>query len=342
MSYCLSSYEFTLPDELIAQRPCQPRDRSRLMVVDRKKGEISEMVFRDLVDFLQKDDSLIFNDTKVIPARLLGAKSSGAAVEMLLTKPVGLNIWEVLAKPGKKLKVGSIVHFSEEFTAEILKTLDDGTKVVRFHCEGDFLTLLDKYGQVPLPHYISRHSSEKEERELYQTIYAANAGAVAAPTAGLHFSDDMFQEFAAKGIEKHMVTLHVGPGTFRPVKVQDIREHQMHSERYYLGEQVASNLNSSSKRRRVCVGTTCCRVLESASNAEGTLCEGDGETDIFIYPGYSFKYVDCLLTNFHLPGSSLMMLVSAFAGRELIQEAYQKAIKDRFRFYSYGDAMLII
>lgn len=342
MSYCLSSYEFTLPDELIAQRPCQPRDRSRLMIVNREKGEISEMVFRDLVDFLEEDDGLIFNDTKVIPARLHGKKNSGAVVEMLLTKPVGLNTWEVLAKPGKKLKAGSIVHFSKEFSAEILSTQDDGSKLVRFHCEGDFLSLLDKYGQVPLPHYISRHTSEKEERDLYQTIYAANAGAVAAPTAGLHFSDAMFQEFASKGINKHMVTLHVGPGTFRPVKVEDIREHQMHSERYFLGEETANKLNTPAKGRRVCVGTTCCRVLESASNSRGELCEGEGETDIFIYPGYSFKYVNCLLTNFHLPGSSLIMLVSAFAGRELIQEAYEKAIKDKFRFYSYGDAMLII
>lgn len=348
MAFSLSSYDFNLPKELIAQKPKIPRDRSRLMLIDRASETISEMVFSDLVQFLSCGDSLIFNDTRVIPARLYGKKSTGGIIEILLVKPKDSSstIWEVLAKPGKKLKDGEKISFGKDFSAEVLQTLSDGSKLMHFLCEGKKMEhFLELHGQVPLPHYISQKDTEEVKRKCYQTIYASKAGAVAAPTAGLHFSPKMFQEFSRRNIERHTLTLHVGPGTFRPVKEKDIRKHKMHAERYNLSEEVVFKLNASFKDkslRRVCVGTTCCRVLESLASDEGILSPSTGETDIFIYPGYRFKFVDALLTNFHLPGSSLLMLVSAFAGKELIFEAYERAIKERFRFYSYGDAMLII
>jgi len=345
LEFNLSSYRYNLPKELIAQHPCSGRDRCRLMVVERATGKISEMTFSDLVDFLDSGDKVIFNDTKVIPARLIGKRSGGGATELLLIKQCGEDMWKAMAKPGRKLKPGSVVIFGEGLSCEILETLEDGIKKVRFsyNADANFEEILEKIGHMPLPHYIQR--SDRDERDLvdYQTTFARHAGAVAAPTAGLHFTDELFQNLDEKGIEQVMVTLHVGMGTFKPVVAEDIRRHAMHSEEYIVTPKAAKQLNSRSPDKRViCVGTTCCRVLESASDNSGIIRSGSGETDIFIYPGYSFKYVDGLLTNFHLPGSSLMMLVSALAGIELIKEAYSKAIEDKFRFYSYGDAMLII
>lgn len=343
MVFALSSYHFDLPSELIAKRPVSPRDRSRLMLIERSSGRISEMFFHELSDFLNPGDSFILNDTRVIPARLYGRKESGAFVEILLVKSFEEGLWEALAKPGKKIRSGDVLVFGEDFSCVVEETLSNGLKLLRFSYVGDFSSLLKKYGRVPLPHYISEKSTEEEERELYQTVFASVPGAVAAPTAALHFTEDMFKRFSFRKIERHMLTLHVGPGTFSPVKTEDIRLHKMHSERYFLKESAAKRLNEPiGEKKRICVGTTSCRVLESLSNSRGILQAGEGETDVFIYPGYSFKYVSSLLTNFHLPGSTLLMLVSAFAGKDLIFEAYRKAIKDRFRFYSYGDAMLIL
>lgn len=341
MQYSRSAYQFHLPEHLIAQKPCYPKDRSRLMVIRRSTQEIFEICFKDLVDFLSPLDQMVFNDTKVIPARLYGKRESGGAVEFLLSKERSDCVWEVLAKPGRKLRPGSFVHFAPGFSCEIIQDLQEGAKLVRFSCKETFDHYLEKYGQTPLPHYISSGSSESQERLNYQTIFAKNSGAVAAPTAGLHFTPEMFERLEKKGVQKHMLTLHVGLGTFRPVQTEDIREHRMHSERYTLSNEAADSLNEKIEGRRVCVGTTCCRVLETVADEKGFLHSGTGETDIFIYPGYTFKYVDCLLTNFHLPGSSLLMLVSAFAGQEIITEAYARAVKEGFRFYSYGDAMLI-
>jgi len=344
--HLLSSYQFNLPQELIADYPCNPRDHSRLMVIDRASQNFTEMKFCELKDFLGKGDSLVFNDTKVIPARLIGTRQTGGLAEIFLTNrlPGFDNIWEVLAKPGKKLKINDKVLFGDDFCAEILDSLDDGRKLVKFHCQSEnFDTLLDKYGQIPLPAYIKRSVESQVDKERYQTVYASKAGAVAAPTAGLHFTNELIHDLEAKGVSKSFVTLHVGIGTFRPVQVDDIRQHRMHHEKVEISEATAIALNSKSKdKKQICVGTTCCRSLESSVNEQGLIRSGSYETDIFMYPGYKFKYVDHLLTNFHLPGSSLLMLVSAFAGYELVMEAYKKAVKEKYRFYSYGDAMLII
>jgi len=339
----LSSYQFDLPEELIAQYPCTPRDNSRLMVIDRKSGTISEMRFRELSDFLNEGDSLVFNDTKVIPARLFGTRKTGGVAEIFLTNRVNDDNWEVLARPGKKLKKWDVVYFGKDFSAEIVESLEDGRKLVKFHFEGDFDNVLAQYGKLPLPQYIKRDSEHAIDNERYQTVYAKNSGAVAAPTAGLHFTDELLKKLAEKGVTQEFVTLHVGIGTFRPVQVDDIRDHKMHSEKVFISQKAAAFLNSKARdRRQICVGTTCCRSLESSVNDEGKIKEGEHSTDIFIYPGYQFKYVNHLLTNFHLPGSSLLMLVSAFAGYELIMEAYRKAILEKYRFFSYGDAMLIL
>ena len=340
--YDLSAYQFELPKDRIAQKPCSPRDSSRLMIVDRATGNISEMVFRELVDFLQPGDSIVLNNTKVIPARLIGRRTSGFATELFLISSNNDGTWNVMAKPGKKLKNGDYVEFGDGFHAQILNS-DNGIKKVRFHCDIDLEEALEIYGQVPLPPYIVRDQVDLEDKITYQTVFASKSGAVAAPTAGLHFTKQMFIRLDLKGIEQIYVTLHVGLGTFLPVKVQDIRNHFMHEEKYMIDAKTAQSLNAKDKsKRQVCVGTTCCRVLESAISAKSYFTESKSRTDIFIYPGYNFKYVDCLLTNFHLPGSTLLMLVSSFAGYELIMEAYAKAIKDGFRFFSYGDAMLII
>lgn len=338
----LSSYQYELPPELIAQAPCDPRDMSRLMVVDRATGSITEMVFKDLVDFLEPGDSLVFNDTKVIPARLYGRRKTGGSAEVLLVRKHQDGTWEILARPAKKLPVGSTIDFSEELTCQVLGELPNGGKRVRFFHQGEFEQVLQRHGKVPLPHYIGRDVQEGD-LEQYQTVYAKNPGAVAAPTAGLHFTNDVLSRLDTKGIGKTTITLHVGVGTFRPVQTEDIRQHQMHPEHLVITPESAEVLNRRPVgKRQICVGSTSCRALETASSPEGVISPGEFETMIFIRPGYQFKYVKSLLTNFHLPGSSLLMLISAFAGYELTMEAYAKAVKERYRFFSYGDAMLIL
>ena len=341
--YSLEAYQYELPEELIAQHPLEPRDRSRLMIVDRQKGEISEIPFHELRDFLGPGDRLIFNDTKVIPARLVGRRPSGGRAEIFLTTPEADGTWCALVKPGKKLPIGAEVHFDETFRCEIVEVLDDGRRRVRFFPEGRFEELLDRHGQMPLPPYIRGGEAQPSDLERYQTIFAAAPGAVAAPTAGLHFTHELLNDLTQKQIEQVHLTLHVGLGTFQPVHAKDIRQHSMHTERFIITGQTAKSLNTpQSGLQEICVGTTTCRALESAANEKGAITPGIYDTDIFIYPGYTFKRVNALLTNFHLPGSTLLMLVSALGGYDLIREAYAKAIADRFRFYSYGDAMLII
>lgn len=341
--HLLSSYQFDLNEELIAKSPCSPRDASRLMVLDRQKETIFEMRFSNLADFLESGDSLVFNDAKVIPARLLGKRSTGGIAEIFLTKKRENNHWEVLAKPGKKLKQGDVVIFADDFQAKIIETLDDGRKLVQFDFGGDFSDCLEKYGELPLPPYMKREKALVEDQKNYQTVYAKASGAVAAPTAGLHFTEELLGKLKIKGVSQDFLTLHVGIGTFLPVQVENIKQHKMHSERVEIKAETAKRLNQRApNKKQICVGTTCCRSLESAIDEKGAVIPGDHETDIFIYPGYQFKYTRHLLTNFHLPGSSLLMLVSAFAGYEFVMEAYKKAVKEKYRFFSYGDAMLII
>lgn len=338
--YNLQSYQFELPEELVAQTPVYPRDSSRLMIVDRKKGEISEMPFRELTSLLNSGDQLIFNNTKVIPARLIGHKETGAKIEVFLSKEKGEAIWEVMVRPAKKMQKGMHIAFNSSFKGEILEKYSDGLVLMKFHSLGSFREELEKAGQIPLPHYIKRNEAKQSDKHDYQTLFAKNEGAVAAPTAGLHFTEEMLHLCRAKGVTLQELTLHVGLGTFKPVVAEDIREHKMHSEEVRISEQTALNLNCS-KGLQIAVGTTSCRALESAC-FEGKIVPGRYDTQLFIYPGYSFKFLKALLTNFHLPGSSLLMLVSAFAGKELIYEAYAKAIEKKFRFFSYGDAMLIL
>lgn len=337
--YSLESYHYDLPQELIAQYPLLPRDASRLMVLHRETGEIQLSHFYDLPQWINDQHHLIFNDTKVIPARLFGVKSSGARVEIFLLKPLQEGEWQVLARPGRKLPVGTIIHFGPDFSARITAITEDGGRRVKFEGE-PFDIMLEKYGEIPLPHYMKR-SSEPEDRQKYQTVYAKKPGASAAPTAGLHFTENLIEKLRQQGVAMNSVTLHTGVGTFRPVKTEDIREHQMHQESIHITSETAQQLNQSSKIK-VCVGTTSCRALESAADARGVIHPGDYETNIFIYPGYKFKTTEALITNFHLPSSSLLMLVSAFAGYDLIKKAYQVAIQEKFRFFSYGDAMLIL
>lgn len=341
--FITDSYDYHLPTELIAQHPCSPRDHSRLLIVDRKEESLREIQFCELTDFLGAGDSLVFNNTRVVPARLIGNRETGGETEIFLLKAISYDTWEVLGRPGKKLRTGCRVFFGKDFFCEVIDTTLEGTKIVRFFWQGDFEAVLKTYGQMPLPPYIQRETPLEEDFDDYQTVYAKVMGAVAAPTAGLHFTDEMMTKMSQQGVDYHYVTLHVGLGTFRPVQTEDIREHAMHTEPIIIDEETALALNSRPLgKRQICVGTTCCRSLESAADKEGKIIAGNYETNIFIYPGYSFKYVQALLTNFHAPRSTLLMLVSAFAGYELIMEAYQKAVKDRFRFHSYGDAMLIL
>lgn len=341
--HLLSSYQFNFDESLIAQYPVTPRDSSRLMVVDRATGSIDEVPFHAIQRFLSAGDSLVFNNTKVIPARLNGRRAGGGFAEILLHKPCADGTWEALARPGRKLGVGSIVSFGEDFSCKVLDCLPDGTRRIQFFYEGSFEEKLEIYGTMPLPHYIKRSSENTFDGERYQTIYAEVPGAVAAPTAGLHFTRSLLDELKAKGVTQTEVTLHVGLGTFKPVKVEDVRTHSMHSERCIVSAEAAAILNNRDlESRHLCIGTTCCRVLESAADNDGIIGTGAFETDIFIYPGYKFKHVRALLTNFHLPGSTLLMLVSAFAGYDLMMEAYAKAVKEKYRFFSYGDAMLIL
>ena len=335
--YSLAAYEYHLPKELIAQHPVEPRENARLMCINKRTGEISHQHVRDLIDLLTPNDLLIFNNTKVLPARLYGYRKSGGKSECLLLRRYANGDWECLTRPAKKLVCGSLLKFSEEFSAEILEDLGEGKKRVAFHTKNlSFEEALEKWGQMPLPPYIERNEKDPKDALDYQTIFAQEAGAVAAPTASLHFRESFLKQVPASWTT---LTLHVGLGTFKPVVVEDIREHPMHFESYSLSQETANTLNSTKgKKRHIAVGTTSCRVLESL-RYPFEACSGD--TDIFIYPGYSFASVDAFITNFHLPGSTLIMLVSAYLGRELCLEAYAKAVENKYRFYSYGDAMFL-
>lgn len=338
-----SDFYYDLPKELIAQDPLEDRSASRLMLLDKKTGQTdSSCHFRDIIDYLNPGDTLVINNTKVIPARLIGVKEeTGAKIEVLLLTRKQNDIWETLVKPGKKCRVGTRIDFGDGLLkAEIVDEVEDGNRLVHFEYDGIFEEILDKLGQMPLPPYI-RHQLKDKDR--YNTVYAKHDGSAAAPTAGLHFTKDLLQQIKAKGVHIAEVTLHVGLGTFRPVKVDDPTQHHMHSEYYIVDEPTAELINNTRKngKRVISVGTTSCRTLETATGGDGILKAGSGWTDIFIYPGYKFKMVDCLITNFHLPESTLVMLVSALAGRENILNAYKQAVDEKFRFFSFGDAMFI-
>lgn len=339
----VSEFDYYLPESLIAQHPMEPRDASRLMVVRRDGGEIEQRRFYDLADLLKTGDVLALNNSRVMPARLIGEKEgTGAKIEVFLLRKLELDFWEGMVKPGKRLKVGQKVIFGGGLlTAELQAVLENGNRRIRFTYRGVFETVLDALGQMPLPPYIT---AQLADRERYQTVYAKELGSVAAPTAGLHFTPELISKLRNKGVEFVEILLHVGLGTFRPVKVENIRDHVMHSEYYSVDSTAAERLNKAKQegRRVIAVGTTAARTLESVGNAQGRAEAGDGWTDIFIYPGYSFKVIDGLLTNFHFPKSTLLMLVAAFAGRELTAKAYELAVAERYRFYSFGDAMLII
>jgi S-adenosylmethionine:tRNA ribosyltransferase-isomerase len=337
-----SDYYYDLPKELIAQDPLEDRPSARLMVMDRNTGALEHRTFRDIIEYLQPGETLVLNNTKVIPARLLGTKKdTGAAVEILLLRRKSDGIWETLVRPGKKLRPGAEVIFGNgELTAEIMDVLEDGNRLVRFHFDGIFEEVLDRLGEMPVPPYITH---KLEHPEMYNTVYAKFDGSAAAPTAGLHFDRELLEEIRNKGVNLAYVTLHVGLGTFRPVKVDDVREHRMHTEWYQVSRETADIVNRTHAegRRVICVGTTSCRTVESASTDDGILHAGSAETSIFIYPGYKFKIMDGLITNFHLPESTLIMLVAAFTGRENILAAYREAVKDKYRFFSFGDCMLL-
>ncbi len=332
---------YDLPEELIAQTPLQQRDGSRLLVLDRETGETQHRHFYDIIDFLRPGDCLVMNNSRVLPARLLGHRPTGGAVEVLLLRDLGDKKWECLCKPGRKMQVGNEVIFGNgELTAVVTAVQEDGNRVVEFRYEGIFLEVLERLGKMPLPPYIK---AELADQERYQTVYSKEVGSAAAPTAGLHFTNDLLDKIREKGIETAFVTLHVGLGTFRPVKAESISEHHMHSELCMINKETADILNrtKASGGRIVCVGTTSCRTLESLVNEDGTFEARSKWTEIFIYPGYTFKAMDALITNFHLPESTLVMLVSAFAGREHVLDAYAEAVKERYRFFSFGDAMYI-
>ena len=337
----VTDFDYDLPQELIAQHPMEPRDHSRLLVVDKKTGEIEHKHFYDLVNYLKPGDVLVFNDTRVIPARLHGTKDTGAHVEVFLLTRRDATDWEVLVRPGKKLQVGAKINFSDELSCEVIEHTDFGGRVVRFKYDGIFEEILDRLGETPLPPYIT---APLEDKERYQTVYNRERGSAAAPTAGLHFTKELLQKIKEIGCEEVFVTLHVGLGTFRPVKVENIKEHHMHSELCMMNAETAKILNETKRNggRVICVGTTSCRTLESLVNDDGTFEAKSRWTDIFIYPGYTFKAMDGLITNFHLPESTLVMLVSAFAGREHVLNAYEEAVKQRYRFFSFGDAMCIV
>ncbi|MCD7752632.1 MAG: tRNA preQ1(34) S-adenosylmethionine ribosyltransferase-isomerase QueA [Lachnospiraceae bacterium] len=337
-----SDFYFDLPKELIAQDPLEDRSASRLLVMDRESGAVQHHHFKEIVDMLFPGDCLVLNDTKVIPARLYGNKTdTGAAIELLLLKRQENDVWECLVKPGKKCRTGAQFTFGDgRLTAEVVDTKEDGNRLIHFTYEGIWEEVLDALGEMPLPPYITH---KLKDRDRYQTVYAAHEGSAAAPTAGLHFTKELLNKIEEKGIKLAYVTLHVGLGTFRPVKVDDVTKHHMHSEYYEVSEETAKLINDTKAAdgRVICVGTTSCRTLESASTDDGVLHPGCANTEIFIYPGYQFKMMDGLITNFHLPESTLVMLVSAFAGREHVLAAYEEAIQERYRFFSFGDAMFI-
>ena len=338
-----SDFYFDLPQELIAQDPLEDRSSSRLLVLDRESGKTQHRVFRDIIEYLNPGDCLVVNNTKVIPARLYGSKiGTDAKIEVLLLKRRENNVWETLVKPGKKCRVGARISFGEGLLiGEVIDVVDEGNRLIRFEYEGIFEEILDKLGQMPLPPYIHHQLKDKNR---YQTVYAKHDGSAAAPTAGLHFTPELLEEIKKKGVHIAHVTLHVGLGTFRPVKVEDVTDHHMHSEFYIVEPEQAELINRVKKEggKIVAVGTTSCRTLESATDENGILKGGSGWTDIFIYPGYPFKMIDRLITNFHLPESTLMMLVSALAGKDKIMAAYEEAVKERYRFFSFGDAMFIM
>ena len=338
----VSDFNYDLPEELIAQHPYDKRDEARLMVLHRNTKQIEHKVFKDIIDYLEPGDCLVLNDTKVIPARLYGKKDTGAKVEFLLLKRIENDDWEAMVRPGNKLKAGAKVSFGDGILqAEVLETLEGGNRRVRFTYEGIFNEILDKVGLMPLPPYIKENI--KEENEKYQTVYAKYEGSAAAPTAGLHFTEELLEKIKEKGVEIAKVTLHVGIGTFRPVKVENVEEHKMHSEHFYVKQIEADKINKAKEtgHRVVAVGTTSCRVLESVSDENGKMKEIETDTSIFIYPGYKFKCVDALITNFHLPESTLIMLVSSLAGKDFIMKAYKEAVEKRYKFFSFGDAMFI-
>ena len=337
----VTDFDYELPEELIAQTPMEKRDESRLMVLDRKEQTIEHKHFKDVIDYLEPGDVLVRNNTKVIPARLYGKKETGAKVEFLLLNNMEKDIWECIVRPGNKLHVGAKVIFGDGILkAEVLDTMPGGTRKVKFHYEGIFNEILDKIGLMPLPPYI--HESLKE-KDRYQTVYAKYEGSAAAPTAGLHFTPELLKKIEEKGIDIANVTLHVGIGTFRPVKEDTVEAHQMHSEHFYIKEEDCEKINKAKKsgHRVIAVGTTSCRVLESIADENGMVKTTESDTRIFIYPGYKFKCIDALITNFHLPQSTLVMLVSALAGKDYIMKAYKEAVEQKYRFFSFGDAMLI-
>lgn len=338
----VKDFDYDLPEELIAQDPLEDRSSSRLMVLDKKTGEVSHHVFKEIVKYLRPGDCLVLNNTKVIPARLFGVKEGTMAkIEILLLKRRQNDVWETLVKPGKKAKQGTRIIFGDGLlTGEVIDVVDDGNRLIQFSYEGIFEEILDKLGQMPLPPYITHQLKDKNR---YQTVYAKYDGSAAAPTAGLHFTKELLQQVKDKGVDIAEVTLHVGLGTFRPVKVDNVLDHHMHSEFYMVSQEAADKINNAKKNggRIISVGTTSTRTLEAASDENGVLKECSGWTDIFIYPGYSFKVIDCLITNFHLPQSTLVMLVSALAGREHVLNAYKEAVEERYRFFSFGDAMFI-
>ncbi len=335
-------FYYELPEELIAQDPLEDRQSSRLLVLDKESGAISHHIFREITDYLKEGDCLVINDTKVIPARLIGSREgTNAKIEILLLKRKENNVWETLVKPGKKAKVGTRISFGEGLlTGEVIDIVEEGNRLIRFTYEGIFEEILDQLGQMPLPPYITH---QLEDKNRYQTVYAVNTGSAAAPTAGLHFTPELLKKIEEKGVAIARVTLHVGLGTFRPVKVDEITDHHMHSEFFRIDEEAAEKINHAKDtgNRVVCVGTTSCRTIESAADEKGRLKACSGWTEIFIYPGYRFKVLDCLITNFHLPESTLIMLVSALAGRENVLRAYEEAVKEGYRFFSFGDAMYI-
>lgn len=338
----VKDFRYDLPQELIAQDPLEDRSSSRLLVLDKDTGEITHKHFYDIIDYLDEGDCLVLNETKVIPARLMGVKKdTGAVVEILLLKRKSKTVWECLVKPGKKCRVGAVIEFGEGLlTGTVSDIVEEGNRIIEFEFDGIFEEILDKLGTMPLPPYITH---TLKDRNRYQTVYAKNDGSAAAPTAGLHFTKELLKDIEDKGVRLAKVTLHVGLGTFRPVKVSDVRQHHMHSEFFQVSKEAADIINSTraNGKRVICVGTTSTRTVESASDDKGYLKEKSGWTDIFIYPGYKFKVSDALITNFHLPESTLVMLVSALAGREKVLHAYEEAVKEKYRFFSFGDAMFI-
>ena len=337
----VSDFNYDLPEELIAQHPYDKRDEARLLVLNRKDKKYEHKVFKDIIDYLNPGDCLVINNTKVLPARLYGKKDTGANVEFLLLKRIEGDFWEAMVRPGNKLRPGAKVEFGNGLLkAEVLEVLEGGNRRVKFEYQGIFNEILDQIGLMPLPPYIKETLKDNDK---YQTVYAKYDGSAAAPTAGLHFTEELLEKIKEKGVEVANVTHHVGIGTFRPVKVENIEDHSMHSEHYYIKQEDVNKINNAKKNgnRVIAVGTTSCRVLESVADEDGMLKEIENDTNIFIYPGYKFKCIDCLITNFHLPESTLIMLVSALAGRDFVMEAYEEAVKEKYKFFSFGDAMFI-